>query len=585
MDSKDQIEEIKNKLDIVNVVQAYVPSLKRSGRNFFGLCPFHKEKSPSFSVNPEIGIFKCFGCSEGGDVIKFLEKIEGLDFPKALELAAQKAGVTLKRNYSPEQQKHKEEKERIFEANHLAAEYYHFLLQKHASGKRGKDYANKRKLTDDQIDKFLIGYAPEGYQNLKSFLVNKKNFNERELVRWGLLAEKNGKIYDKFRDRLMFTIFDHQGNVVGFSGRAISNESIPKYLNSPETPVYRKSMTLFGLYQAKDAIRHEGFAVIVEGNIDLLSSHEAGVQNIVAPLGTALTLEQLRLLKRYCEKVYFALDTDAAGQKALERSLPLIEAVGMQASVLDIGEYKDVDELIIQGGDWESVVTNPQEVVPYFMKAWRNSYDFDKSSEKSEYTKKVLSLIANLSDRLMQTDYIRELSQITGFDDKTITDELRRIKIFLLGKKGADVDDLVKVDLQGRNIGEKDFLVRYLLAVVAAHKNYRAELVELVKPEILPGSVYQNLFKGIWDPKFAKELSPAEQELFQEINLMPTSNFDGWSELAKEVGQLQKRIRERSVREELEALKAMQIKGDESSELMNKVRILSEELAKLKSSL
>jgi DNA primase len=369
MSDRTQIEEIKSKLDIVSVISQYVPSLKRAGRNYFGLCPFHKEKTASFSVNPELGLFKCFGCQEAGDVIKFIERIEGLEFPKALELAAKKAGVILKTTSNPRDIEADKMKKELLRANSLTCEFFNYLLLKHESGEPCRDYAQRRKLPKNILEKFKIGYAPSGYENLKHFLI-KKGFKENDLVDWGLLVSKNGRVYDKFRKRFMFPIISHQGDVIGFSGRLIDPEDKgPKYLNSPETLVYKKSNTLFGLFQAKESIRKEGFAILVEGNVDILSSHKAGISNIVAPLGTALTNEQVKLLKRYCDTVYFALDTDSAGQKALIKDLGMVDDAGISAFILDIGKYKDVDELITSGGNWEDTVKTPKDAVIYFIES------------------------------------------------------------------------------------------------------------------------------------------------------------------------------------------------------------------------
>lgn len=604
MDDRDQIQEIKDKLDIVTVVQHYVPTLKRSGRNHFGCCPFHREKTPSFSVNSELGLFKCFGCGEGGDVIKFLEKIEGLDFPKALEMAAEKAGVVLKKRANPVDKAKQAEKERLLEANHLTAEFYHYLLQKHPLGAPGKDYANRRKLTDDQIKKFMIGYAPKGYDNLKRFLL-KKGFTIEELVRWGLLADKNGKTYDKFRDRLMFTITDHSGDQVGFSGRLVDPEGLgPKYLNSPETLVYKKSKTVFGLFQAKEAIRHAGYAILVEGNIDLLSSHEVGVENIVAPLGTALTSEQLALIKRYCQKIYFALDTDAAGQKALQRAIPMMEQLQMQAFVLDLGEFKDVDELIVKGADWQAVLDNPIEVVPYFMQSLKKKYDLSKSLEKNEYTRSIINLISANPDKLLQSDYLKKLEGIVGIDMKLLAQEMTKMQnaqqntnnIHVLRNEmqertqnivemigNANVSGLT--DNFGGRLKEVDFLARYLLAVIAAHKNYQAEIKNLINPESLPSSLHQNLYKGIWDAKFAKELSRTEQEIFADINLMQAPQFQSWEDLSRELYQLQKRIRKEQVMNELDILKHQPGDISNNKERLERLNQLTSELSKLKASL
>jgi DNA primase len=479
MSDRTQIEEIKSKLDIVSVVSQYVPTLKRSGRNHFGLCPFHKEKTPSFSVNSELGLFKCFGCQEAGDVIKFIEKIEGLDFPKALEEAAKRAGVVLKKTSSPRDIEAEKQKKDLLSANSLACEFYNYLLLKHPSGEICREYAQKRKLPKDILEKFKIGYAPAGYENLKNFLI-KKGFNQNDLVNWGLLVNKNGKIYDKFRKRFMFPIISHQGDIIGFSGRLIDPEDKgPKYLNSPETPVYKKSNTLFGLYQSKEAIRKEGFAVLVEGNVDILSSHKAGIKNIVAPLGTALTSEQVSLLKRYCDTVYFALDTDDAGQKALIKDLGMVDFAGMNSSILDIGQYNDVDALITNGGNWEETVKNPKDVVIYFIETLQKKYDLTKPLEKNKFIKQILEIITRINNPVLINDYLNKMVGIVRIDLAVLASELKKIKEIL---KTNNIDTLPETTVL--NIGSNAVLenenmrTKYFLGLLmnrGIYKNVKLE--------------------------------------------------------------------------------------------------------------
>lgn len=570
MDDREQIESIKEALDIVSVVQTYVPDLKRSGRNYFGRCPFHKEKTPSFSVNPELKLFKCFGCSEGGDVIKFLQKIEGLDFPKALQLAADKAGIVLKKNFTPQDDQKAQLKKRILEANLLTARFYNFLLMKHKLGEPGRIYAKKRKLQDKELDKFLIGYAPSGFENLKRFLV-KKGFKLQELVEWGLLVYRNGRIYDKFRNRLMFTIFDHQGDVVGFSGRLIDPEALgPKYLNSPETPVYHKSKVLYGLYQGKDSIRKEGKAILVEGNVDILSSHGAGIENIVAPLGTALTKEQVALLKRYCDSILFSLDTDNAGQKALEKDLVLLEEMNMKGYILELGEYKDADELIVKGGDWKKTVENPQEIVPYFITSLAKNYDLTKSFSRAEYVRRILQYIARTSDKLLQVDYLQRLQEAAGIDMNILKNELSSILKSNAGK-GEDIEIVTPNKPQ-----EKHLLSKYLLALISEHKRFRSKIKEEVTDEYWVSEEYKKVYKAIWEPNLTKNFDLDLQELYEDISMMPVSVFEEEEKFLRDLHQVLQRIKKEKIIEELEKLRYSKQEGS-----LQRLKELSKELSKL----
>ena len=578
MDNRDQIDAIKEALDIVAIINSYVPSLKRSGRNYFGLCPFHKEKTPSFSVNPDLKLFKCFGCGEGGDVIKFISRIEGLEFPKALQLAADKAGIVLKRSFNPESDKIAKEKKRLLEANELTAKYYNYLLLSHKLGEPGRAYVEKRKLREQEIKKFLIGYAPNGFNNLKNFLL-KRGFSLSELVSWGLLVEKNGKIYDKFRNRLMFTIVDHQGDVVGFSGRLIDPEGLgPKYLNSPETIVYKKSKTLFGLYHAKDSMRKESFVVLVEGNVDILSSHKVGIENIVAPLGTALTIDQVKLIKRYCDSIYFALDTDSAGQKALERDLPLIDQAQLKAFVLDLGKYKDVDELIVAGEDWPSVATKPIEVVPYFIDSLKDRYDFSKAFSKTEYIRKILGFISKTNDVLLQNDYLHRLQGVTAVDARVLKNELEKI---IKNQKQGTLEDVKNQDeIENPRTKEKEVLSKYLLSLVYQHVNFKSKIKEMADYADLLENKYLVVFRGILDSNLTQKFSLSDQELYEEVLMSPVNIFEDFEKFKKELSQVINRIKKENIKERLETLrlKTQDGKGNESLVELQK---LAKELAEI----
>jgi DNA primase len=579
MDNRDQIEEIKNKLDIFQVVQQYVPSLKKSGRNYFGLCPFHKEKTPSFSVSPELGLYKCFGCGEGGDVLKFIEKIEGLDFPKTLELAARRAGVTLKRQFSPERSKLRAEKDKLTGVNKLVSEYYNYVLLKHPSGKPGMDYSVKRKLGKKVLEQFVIGYAPRAYYNILNFL-QKRGYTRDEIIKWGLAVNREGKVFDKFRDRLVFPIQNAVGDFVGFSARTISAENMgPKYLNSPETIVYKKSEILYGLFQAKEHIRKEDFVIIVEGNIDILSSHQAGVGNIVAPMGTALTVEQLKLIKRYTNKIYFALDTDMAGQKALLKALDLCEKEGMISYILDLELYTDVDELITSGGDWKQKVKEPREFVLYFIEKLQKNYDFSKPAEKSQYAMSILKLIHTVSDHIVQSDYIQKLSDVTNINPDILINELGKMakiskEVYIPQQQSMIIDT---------RLNEIDMLTRYLLALIANFESWSAKIIKENIESFFYNQEYKNVFQAILNSKLRDSLSRVEFEMFSEVSLMRTGDFESFDDFQKEFHQVANRLKKELIKNKIAHIKfrIKTGKGDEE-ELMKEVKTELKELAQLK---
>ncbi|KKU95700.1 MAG: primase protein, partial [Candidatus Amesbacteria bacterium GW2011_GWB1_48_13] len=315
----DQVEEIKGKTDIVELIQEYVP-LKRAGRNYKGLCPFHGEKTPSFMVNPELQIFKCFGCGEGGDAYSFLQRIEGMEFGEALRNLADRVGVKLV-SYRPSQQE--ELKDTLLQTNYLAGEYYHYVLTKHNLGIQAREYLKDRGVTNEAIEIFKLGFAPEGWDFLLSYLSGKKGFKEEDIERAGLAIKsqsdketKKQSYYDRFRNRIMFPLNNPRGQTVGFSGRVMpgaDEKAGGKYVNTPETEIYHKSGILYGYDLARSAIKAENTSVLVEGQMDVIGSWQAGVPNSVGVGGTALTDRQIELLKRVGETVIMALDADQAG--------------------------------------------------------------------------------------------------------------------------------------------------------------------------------------------------------------------------------------------------------------------------------
>lgn len=566
MSDRSQIEEIKERLDIVSVVQEYVPSLKKSGRNYFGLCPFHQEKSPSFSVNSELGLFKCFGCGEGGDAIKFLEKIEGLDFPHALENAAKRVGITLVKNTNPKLVKERAKKQKVLEANTLTAQYFNYLLTKHKNGEIAREYAKMRKISNHSIETYHLGFAPIGFENLKSFLT-KRGFVLKDLVEWGLLVEKNNRIYDKFRNRLMFPIMDHQGEIVGFSGRAIDkNEKGPKYLNSPETPIYNKSKLLYGLYQAKESVRKEDFAIIVEGNVDIISSYQSGVKNIVAPLGTALTEDQLKLLKRYCTKIYLSFDTDSAGQRALLRSLEIAEKVGLQTLAIDIGVNKDVDELITDGGDWQKIVSKAKPVIDFLIKILSKNYDLEDSRQKSLFVKQILTYITKIENDIEISDYIEKLSKKANIGRETLLDQLKKLPA------SQSYTPQVNRPIPAKSAFKLDEET-YLLALLVQHPQWK----DLAK-DLDPWKLFQNednttLFNLVLKDKTA----PSEfEDLFVNVKMSDIEIFGHKEEFEKELETSVNRLRKLFIKKQLNALR----NSDDDSAL-DKLQELSRELGGL----
>jgi DNA primase catalytic core len=356
MSTNTDVQEIKTRADIVAVVSRYV-KLKKAGRNFTGLCPFHGEKTPSFHVNPSLGIYKCFGCGVSGDVIKFVQEIEHIEFPQALEKLAGELGITLHHSDDPAVKL----VARMREAYALVADLYHYILLKLPQGANALDYAlNKRRLTKETLVAHKIGYAPFDKYLVQNFL-KKKGFSEAEIRQAGFINERG---YDKYTDRLMFPVFDTAGHVVAFSGRVIAKDDIrPKYLNSAESAIYKKRFLLFGIHSAKESIAKQDMAILSEGQLDAIVSQQHGVGNVVAPLGTGLTDTQLNLLSRYTKNIAFCFNTDPAGQKATLRGVQLALTQELSPFVIELpSDVKDIDELIQKRpDDWKDRAAHPQD--------------------------------------------------------------------------------------------------------------------------------------------------------------------------------------------------------------------------------
>ncbi len=419
---ESQIDEIKAKTDIVELIGQSV-KLVRAGRNFKGLCPFHNEKTPSFTVSPERGTWRCFGCGEHGDAITFLEKYESLSFMEALEQLANKAGVVLdKKKQDPAK---RDRQQRLYDLLDLAASYFQYVLENHQSAKQAREYLQKRKITNLSSKEFTLGYAPNSWQSLRQFAL-KKGFTDLELSAAGLTSSNNsGRPYDRFRDRLMFPISDSLGRVVGFSGRALGDDTTAKYLNSPEGEIFHKGKLLFGLHQAKEGIRQHGRLVLVEGNVDLLSSRQAGVPEVVAPLGTALTSDQVAIIKKYTQNIYLAYDKDKAGQEAIWRSLPLLQQQQLDIKVIQLPYGNDPDECIqANPAKWRSVVDKAQDVFVYVLDRVSTKYDITTAKGKRSATEEITPFLAATPDSVTFSFLLHQAADVIGVEESILSQQI-----------------------------------------------------------------------------------------------------------------------------------------------------------------
>lgn len=414
--SEEIIQRIKESNDIVDVISESV-RLKRSGRNYTGLCPFHHEKTPSFSVSSEKQIFKCFGCGEAGNVITFVMKNKNLDFVEAVKLLAERANIEIEAaNFKDTKRKNINEK--LYKINAEAGRYFFSALK---TNKNAMSYFLKRGVIENTIRKFGLGYAAEGWNNLITFLKH-KGYTELDMLNAGLIIKSpKNSFYDRFRNRVMFPVFDYKGNVIGFGGRVL-DDSKPKYLNSPETAVFKKGTNLYGLNFAIKDLK-EKMIIIVEGYMDCISLHQHGITNVVASLGTALTQNQAKLLKRYVDKVIISYDADLAGQNATLRGLEILKNEGFDIRVLIIPKGKDPDEFVKSNGReaFLKLIDNALPLIEYRIKRLNEGVDFNNPEMLEEYAKNAAEIIRDLNP-IEKDIYVKKISESTGIKEQAIYD-------------------------------------------------------------------------------------------------------------------------------------------------------------------
>lgn len=421
-------EELRNQADILKIVGDYV-SLKKKGNNYWACCPFHNEKTPSFSVNPSKGLFKCFGCGKGGDAITFVMEIEGAPFPEAVKTVAEKCGIAIP--VVADDQRDYEERDRqradLLQLNAWATEFFEQNLTESAEGRRGMAYLEGRGITEATRQQFRLGYAPNSWDAMGSFL-RSRGASTAQIERSGLVTLKEaGGFYDRFRGRLMFPICDTQGRPVAFGGRIIG-EGEPKYLNSPETAVYTKGQHLFGLGYSRDSIRNKDFAILVEGYLDFLIPFQEGVRNLVASLGTALTENQVRLLGRYTRKIVVNFDPDSAGVAATKRSLELLLGEGFKVNVLTLPDNLDPDEFIrARGADgYLRLLKNSQPFLDYIVEQAVGANDQKSPSGKVETINSILPYLKLVKDRIERSEQFDRIADRLKIDSKLIRQEFKK---------------------------------------------------------------------------------------------------------------------------------------------------------------
>ncbi len=425
-------QAIKDRLDIVQVIGEYV-QLKRAGTNWKGRCPFHNEKSPSFMVHPERQFYHCFGCGKGGDIFTFIQELEGLEFPEALKLLADRAGVKLTNDFQSEV--NKSQKNRLLEINAAAANFFHNFLLQIPAAKGAREYLERRTLKSETIENWKVGFITDQWDLLTQYLL-KKGFAIDDLVASGLTIKKENAsvgrgFYDRFRGRVMFPIWDVHSNVVGFTGRILieTEHSGGKYVNTPQTLIYDKSRVIYGLDKAKTEIKARDLVVVVEGQMDVIACHQAGMKNVVASSGTAFTPEQIRLLKRYTNNIAMAFDADNAGQEAMKRGIDAALAEGMNVRVIRIpeGAGKDADECIKKDKNtWFKAVENAMEIMTWYFTGILSKYDLTVPREKQLAASTLIAEIAKITYPVERDDWLHRLGEKLNIDMNILRDELRK---------------------------------------------------------------------------------------------------------------------------------------------------------------
>lgn len=520
--SDELIEEIRTNNDIVDVISKYV-TLKRSGRNFFGLCPFHKEKSPSFAVSPDKQIFHCFGCGAGGNVIHFISKIEGLDFKDTLELLANRANIELPTLKNSEDDKTARLKSKVYEINKIAAEFYHENLYKPTS-KMAQEYIKKRKLDNRTLKAFLIGYA--GNFNELYLLLKQKGFTEEEMLASSLVKRTdNGGYMDSFRKRLMFPIQDVRERVIAFGGRVL-DDSKPKYINSPENIVYSKGRNLFGLNVAK---KHDTKRIIiVEGYMDAISLYQRGITNVVASLGTAMTESQGRLLRRHSEQVILGYDADGAGQAAILRGMEILQNLGCDIRVLQIEGAKDPDEYVLKYGPerFQRCVDNSISLVEFKVKVLLKELNIENTNDKIKFLNEIAKILSKITNQIEREIYVDKIAREYKISKEAIYAEINKL-IYKDNQGSKKLEKkVITMELKEEsktNISEstlkKEKLVIYLL-INEYSKSYE-KIVKLITLNDIQDETNRQILKKMYE-EFQKGNINTNQivDWFQDENII-----------------------------------------------------------------
>lgn len=496
------IQELKYHSDVEQVISSYI-QLKRAGRNLKGLCPFHSEKTPSFTVYPESQSFFCFGCGAGGDVVSFIRKIENLEYIEAIKLLAERAGIAMPEDSFDDSAA--KLKTRILEINRASGRFFYERLYS-PQGRAALEYLHSRGLTDAFIRRFGVGWCPDGWEELKNHLLTKGFTLEEQAAASVIAKSSRGSYYDLFRDRVIFPIIDLRGGVIGFGGRAMGDRG-PKYLNSPDTAVFKKSRNLFALNFAKKT-RHKQL-ILCEGYMDVIALHQAGFDNTVATLGTALTPEQSRLISDYCTEVVIAYDSDSAGKTAAKRAIKLFDQTGLKVRVLTISGAKDPDEYIKQygAGRFQQLISGSENATEYEIDNIRKKYDTETADGKVSFLKEFCFMIAGLSNAVERDVYISRIAEELSVEKQAIVLQVQSIykqrKRAKIKKEASDLKIFappqIKIDPERQKYQQYAVAEEKLITLILRHPDCFNYISQRLRPEDMVTQTNGRIYKAIYD--------------------------------------------------------------------------------------
>ncbi len=582
----DDIELIKQKINIVDLVGEYI-TLKKAGVNYKANCPFHGENTPSFMVSPERGIWHCFGCGRGGDHFKFLMEKDSLDFKDALEILAQKAGITLKKANKQD----KDIKDQLYAANTKAAQLFNFLLTENKIGKEALAYLHKRGLTDQTIKTFNIGYAPNSWDTLTKFL-RKRGFTNQEMIDAGLCVPSQSGCYDRFRGRIMFPLTDVRDRIIGFSGRVLGKEE-PKYINTPQTILFDKRRFLLGLNLTKGDIKKQNEAIIVEGEMDMLMSYQSGVKNVVASKGTAFTEEHIETLKKYTDTLSLCFDTDLAGDAAARRGIEMADRAGLNLKVIQVEGAKDPADTVLNNPEkWFTAVKEATPIYDYYLQSADKRYKVKNASDKKAVFAELLPIWSKIADPITKEHYIEKLAALLMVKDDLVRQELEGI-VKQAGHSVGVTPMPVRMEIKKVNEPKihdrrrllEEYLISLLLHLPAEH-TYVPNFPEALFTQEELKQIYVMLvifldsisFKGhaFKIDDFTKTLPPELVETVDKLYLMELDekleSGNAWQkELENVVSELKKMLIKASLEKlSLQIKNAQEFDKDESLESLNK---------------